>query len=81
MSILKQFQKTHGAPASPERHVGDFGNINVDHGKASIDYTDKVASLFGRPEMSVSLFNTERGKMFGFVYVTSTGEHLGFVLH
>ena len=34
--------------------MGDFGNINVTKGKATVDVTDNVASIFGPPEMSVS---------------------------
>ena len=50
------FQKTHGPPTNPkdQRHMGDFGNINVTKGKATVDLTDNVASIFGPPETSVS---------------------------
>ena len=51
---LSFLQKTHGSPTNANRHVGDLGNIKVDHGRASIDITDKVASLFGSQDMSVS---------------------------
>jgi Cu-Zn family superoxide dismutase len=38
----------HGGPNSPQRHVGDLGNIKADEsGKAVIDMTDKVIKLSG----------------------------------
>ena len=48
------FQKTHGAPTNPIRHVGDLGNIKAEKGRTKVDITDKVASLFGPKDMSVS---------------------------
>ena len=48
------FQKTHGAPTNTARHVGDLGNIKAEKGRAKVDITDKVASLFGPKDMSVS---------------------------
>ena len=39
----------HGGPMSPQRHVGDLGNITADKdGKAHIELTDKLLSLEGR---------------------------------
>ena len=43
------FNMTHGAPTSPIRHVGDFGNFITDmQGNANYTYVDTVASLFGQ---------------------------------
>eukprot|EP00124_Ichthyophonus_hoferi_P001751 Ihof_evm1s101 gene=Ihof_evmTU1s101 len=40
--------KTHGAPADEERHVGDLGNVLADeNGVAKIDLTDRIISLSG----------------------------------
>ena len=41
-------KKKHGGPDSPERHVGDFGNITADaEGKAHYDRVDHVIELNG----------------------------------
>ena len=38
----------HGAPASPDRHAGDMGNLNADaNGHATLDYMDTIISLSG----------------------------------
>jgi superoxide dismutase, Cu-Zn family len=40
--------KMHGAPESPERHAGDFGNLVADSsGRAYLERTDTVISLSG----------------------------------
>ena len=40
--------KPHGAPTSPNRHVGDLGNINANvEGKAHYEWTDPVISFTG----------------------------------
>jgi superoxide dismutase, Cu-Zn family len=40
--------KMHGAPESPERHAGDFGNLIADsNGRAYLERTDAVISLSG----------------------------------
>ncbi len=40
--------KPHGAPNSPNRHVGDFGNITADEqGKATYEYVDSQTTLNG----------------------------------
>ena len=40
--------KSHGAPSSPERHVGDLGNIKTnERGAGFISTTDQLISLFG----------------------------------
>lgn len=35
----------HGAPDSTNRHMGDMGNIEVNGGSATVDYTDKVLEI------------------------------------
>lgn len=41
--------KKHGGPDSPERHVGDFGNLEADeNGIAHYDRLDKVIELNGK---------------------------------
>ncbi|RMY01792.1 hypothetical protein D0867_11275 [Hortaea werneckii] len=41
-------QKTHGAPADSERHVGDLGNFKTDgQGNATGSVTDKLVKLIG----------------------------------
>jgi Cu-Zn family superoxide dismutase len=41
--------KMHGGPDSPERHVGDLGNIEADRsGNAKYNRLDKRISLTGR---------------------------------
>lgn len=40
--------KKHGAPESPERHAGDFGNLIADSsGRTYLEKTDTVISLSG----------------------------------
>ena len=47
--------KKHGGPDSPERHVGDFGNLEANsEGKAHYERVDKIISLNG-PESIVNL--------------------------
>ncbi|XP_076231780.1 superoxide dismutase [Cu-Zn] [Calliopsis andreniformis] len=42
------YQANHGGPKSPERHVGDLGNICADeNGVANVDITDSKISLHG----------------------------------
>ncbi|KAI6190001.1 Superoxide dismutase [Aphelenchoides bicaudatus] len=42
-------KKTHGAPDSSERHIGDLGNIKADEqGNAEISITDSIALLDGQ---------------------------------
>jgi Cu-Zn family superoxide dismutase len=38
----------HGAPTDPQRHAGDFGNVEANaQGVAELEYTDSKASLEG----------------------------------
>ncbi len=42
------FNKTHGAPDSDERHLGDLGNVNANEdGEATFDFTDRMIRLNG----------------------------------
>ncbi|KAJ2919605.1 hypothetical protein MD484_g783, partial [Candolleomyces efflorescens] len=42
------FNRTHGAPTSKTRHVGDLGNVQTDAGGvALLDFEDSVISLNG----------------------------------
>ena len=42
------FDRTHGAPADLNRHVGDLGNIQADaKGVASLSFEDRLISLNG----------------------------------
>ena len=45
---LNPAHKNHGAPASPERHEGDLGNLKADaNGHATLDVIDPVIMLNG----------------------------------
>jgi Cu-Zn family superoxide dismutase len=42
------FNKTHGLPDSPVRHVGDYGNFDADaYGMANFIFNDSGSSLYG----------------------------------
>lgn len=52
--MFVKIQKLHGDRISQERHIGDLGNVQVTGGAVSIAMEDKVASMFGPEDMSVS---------------------------
>ncbi|XP_076447431.1 uncharacterized protein LOC143284548 [Babylonia areolata] len=49
---INPFGVSHGGPGADHRHLGDFGNIEVqENGTATRSFTDAVASLFGSNSM------------------------------
>lgn len=38
---------SHGAPTDAERHIGDWGNIDVDQDPYMLSFSDHVAKLTG----------------------------------